>query len=114
MIKLSDIDFTDFSNFNYVFTKNGFFNALKNSVIVVGCSCFFNCVVSSMAAYGFEKKRFPGREGIFKIYVATLMIPGQVTMIPIFIIMKKMGLLNTYRMIFYGHWYLRRIQICIR
>lgn len=96
MIHLSDIDFTDFSNFNYVFTKNKFFGALKNSIIVVVCSCFFNCVVSAMAAYGFEKKRFPGREAIFKVYLATLMIPGQVTMIPIFIIMKKLGLLNTY------------------
>lgn len=96
LIKPSDIDFTDFTNFNYVFTKNNFIGALKNSIIVVVCSCFFNCVISAMAAYGFEKKRFPGREGIFKIYLATLMIPGQVTMIPVFIIMKKMGMLNTY------------------
>lgn len=95
-LRLSDIDFTDFSNFSHVFGKSGFFTALKNSVIVVVCSCFFNCVVSSMAAYGFEKKRFPLRETIYNVYVATMMIPGQVTMIPVFIIMKKLGLLNSY------------------
>lgn len=95
-LKLSNIDFTDLSNYTYVFGKSGFFGALKNSVIVVVCSCFFNCVVSSMAAYGFEKKRFPGREKIYSMYVATMMVPGQVTMIPVFIIMKKLGLLNTY------------------
>ncbi len=95
-LRMSDIDFTDWSNFAYVFQKSGFFTALKNSIIVVGFSCFFNCVVASMAAYGFQKKRFPGRELIYSVYVATMMIPGQVTMIPVFIIMKKLGLLNTY------------------
>ena len=48
-----------------------------------------------MAAYGFEKKLFPGRDFIFQIYMITLMIPGQVTMIPLFVIMKNLGLLNT-------------------
>lgn len=95
-LRLSDIDFTNWANYEYVFGKSGFFNALKNSTIVVICSCFFNCVVSSMAAYGFEKKRFPLREKIYGMYIATMMIPGQVTMIPVFIIMKKLGLLNTY------------------
>ena len=48
-----------------------------------------------MAAYGFEKKLFPGRKFIFQIYMISLMIPGQVTMIPLFVIMKNVGLLNT-------------------
>jgi multiple sugar transport system permease protein len=76
--------------------KTGFIRALLNSVIVVGCSCFFNCIIASMAAYGFEKKNFPGKEAVFRIYLLTLMIPGQVTMIPVFIMMNKMNLLNTY------------------
>ncbi len=95
-LRMQDINFADFSNFSHVFKKSGFFGALKNSIIVVCCSCFFNCVVASMAAYGFEKKRFPGREKIYSMYVATMMVPGQVTMIPVFIIMKKLGLLNSY------------------
>jgi multiple sugar transport system permease protein len=95
-IHWKDVDFTDFSNFQYVMGKTGFIRALLNSVIVVGCSCFFNCIIASMAAYGFEKKNFPGKEAIFRIYLLTLMIPGQVTMIPVFIMMNKMNLLNTY------------------
>ncbi len=95
MIHLKEIDFTDFSNYSYVFGR-GFLRSLVNSLVVVVCSCVFNCIISSMAAYGFEKKNFPGKEMIFKVYLATLMIPGQVTMIPVFIIMKKMGVLNTY------------------
>lgn len=96
MITWKDINFTDFSNYQYVFGKSGFSRALLNSMIVVICSCFFNCVMASMAAYGFEKKNFPGKEFLFKVYMLTLMIPGQVTMIPVFIIMKKLGMLNTY------------------
>ena len=93
---MNDVDFTDFSNFTYVFTKSGFLRSLLNSLIVVACACFFNCLIASMAAYGFEKKNFPGKEIVFRIYLITLMIPGQVTMIPVFIIMNKLNLLNTY------------------
>lgn len=96
MLHWKDVDFTDFSNFQYVLGKDGFLRALMNSVIVVVCSCLFNCIVSSMAAYGFAKKRFPGRNVIYRIYLMTLMIPGQVTMIPVFIMMNKASLLNTY------------------
>ena len=95
-IRLSDINFMDWSNFHYVFTRSGFSRALLNSIIVVACSCFFNCLVASMAAYGFEKKNFPGKEALFRVYLITLMIPGQVTMIPTFLIMNRMNLLNTY------------------
>ncbi len=83
-------------NYQYTLIKTGFARALWNSVVVVGLSCLLNCIMSAMAAYGFEKKPIPGKERLFGIYVATLMIPGQVTLIPVFIIMKSMGLLNTY------------------
>ncbi|EET62211.1 ABC transporter, permease protein [Marvinbryantia formatexigens DSM 14469] len=96
MLHWSDVDFTDFSNFQYVMGKNNFLRSLLNSVIVVGLSCLFNCIIASMAAYGFEKKNFPGKEILFRVYLITLMIPGQVTMIPVFIMMNKMNLLNTY------------------
>lgn len=96
MLHWDDVHLTDLSNFQYVLGKDNFLRALLNSVIVVGCSCFFNCIIASMAAYGFAKKRFPGRNILFSIYLFTLMIPGQVTMIPVFIMMNKANLLNTY------------------
>ncbi len=96
MFRLNEIHFQDLSNYQYVFHNNGFFRSLLNSILVTGCSCFFNCVIASMAAYGFEKKEFPGKEKLYQLYLATMMIPGQVTMIPIFLIMKSMHLLNTY------------------
>ncbi|WP_130837317.1 carbohydrate ABC transporter permease [Lachnoclostridium sp. Marseille-P6806] len=95
-LQLREIRLTDFSNYNYVFRNNGFLRSLWNSIVVVGFSCVLNCIIASMAAYGFEKKQFPGKEKLYLIYLATMMIPGQVTMIPIFLMMKEMKLLNTY------------------
>jgi len=68
----------------------------KNSIIVASsitvCSLFF----CSMAGYAFAKLRFAGRDSIFIFLMATLMIPGQITMIPVFMFLKKLGLLNSY------------------
>lgn len=94
-IHLSDIKL-DFVNYIYVLTKSSFINALKNSLIVVVFACILNCIMCSMAAYGFEKKKFAGKEILFSIYIATLMVPGQVTLIPLFIMMKNAGMLNNY------------------
>lgn len=94
-LHLADVDFTNMENFIYIFQNSGFLQAFFNSVVVVVASCVLNVIVSCMAAYGFEKKLFPGRKFIFQIYMISLMIPGQVTMIPLFVIMKNLGLLNT-------------------
>jgi multiple sugar transport system permease protein len=48
-----------------------------------------------MAAYAFARLRWPGRDTVFKLYLATLMVPGVVTFIPLFVLVANMGLLNT-------------------
>jgi len=92
---MGDLSF-DFLNYLRVFRNTNFLSALKNSMIVTGSACILNCVLSSMAAYGFAKKKFPGNRLLLRISLTTLMIPGQVTLIPVFAIMKNIGLLNTY------------------
>jgi ABC-type glycerol-3-phosphate transport system permease component len=52
---------------------------------------------SSLVAYGFARLRAPGRDLIFTILLATMMLPGVVTMIPVFLIFSKLGWVNTYR-----------------
>lgn len=94
-IKLSDVRF-DLSNYVYAITKRNFGQALKNSVITVVGSCLLVDVVSTMAAYGFEKKPVPGKETLFQGYIATMMIPGQVILIPMFMMMNRAHLTNTY------------------
>ncbi|PZD97199.1 carbohydrate ABC transporter permease [Paenibacillus sambharensis] len=69
-----------------------FFNTLKITVIVV----VFQLITSSMAGYVFARLRFRFREGLFGLYLATLMVPAQVTMIPTFLLMKYYGLLDSH------------------
>lgn len=92
-----NFNFAEFSwkNYQRIFYNFNIGGAILNSAIVTGGACFLNAVVSSMAAYGFAKKKFPGRNAIFAIYIITLMIPSQATLIPNFIIVKSLGLLNT-------------------
>lgn len=65
-----------------------FFNSTYVSLSVTGLQLFFN----SLAAYVFAKRRFPGRDMLFLIFLGTIMIPGQVLLIPSYIILKSMPL----------------------
>lgn len=85
-----------FKNYMNVFTNLNIGRALFNSIVATGGACLLNMLIASMAAYGFAKKQWRGRDQIFMIYLATLMIPGQVTLIPVFTIMKTVNLLNTH------------------
>lgn len=53
-------------------------------------------IACSMAAYAFARLRFPGRDAVFNFMLGTMMIPGAVTLIPAFVLMSKLQLLNTY------------------
>ena len=68
-----------------------------NSVFVAVCVTAGHVFASACAAYAFARLRFPGRDGLFFAYIATMMIPGSVTMIPVFILMKLFGWVDTYR-----------------
>ena len=92
---LSDVK-ADLVNYIDVFNRTKFLTPLTNSIIVAFLTCLINAVFCSMAAYGLEKKRFTGSKLVFAIYMATLAVPGQVTMIPVFLMMRNLGLMNTY------------------
>lgn len=95
-----DVSTFSFVNYTRVFRNFNIGRNLLNSTIVTVAACVLNCLVSAMAAYGFAKKKFPGRELLFSVYLATLMIPGQVTLIPVFTIMKNLNMINTYPALF--------------
>ncbi len=70
---------------------------LFNSLFVAGSITLFNVFATSLAGYAFAKHKFWGRDKIFLIFIGSLMIPWQVNIIPGFVIVKKLGWLNTYR-----------------
>ena len=70
---------------------------LLNSTFVAVVSTIGQLILSSMAAYAFARLKFKGRDMLFLLYLATLMVPAQVTMTPQFILMKYLGWLDTYQ-----------------
>jgi multiple sugar transport system permease protein len=68
------------------------FNSLAIAVLAMLISVSFNV----MAGYAFAKLRFRGREAIFRVLLGALVIPGQVAMLPLFLMLKPLGLINTY------------------
>lgn len=84
------------SNYPRAFSFAPFGLFIKNSLIIA-IICVVGVVFSSsLAGYSFAKLRWPGRDIIFFILLSTMMLPGQVTMIPIFILFKKFGWINTF------------------
>jgi multiple sugar transport system permease protein len=69
---------------------------LFNTAFVTTCVTILEVVTASLAAYAFARLRFPGREQLFLLYIATLMIPNQVTLIPNFLLMRWFGWIDTY------------------
>jgi multiple sugar transport system permease protein len=70
---------------------------LKNSIIVAVTTTLGAILVSTLSGYAFARMKFKFRDQIFLVYLATMMIPTQVTMIPLFILMKNMGWVDTYQ-----------------
>ena len=85
-----------FEHYFTLFTRLNLSRYLLNSLIlslsVTVISLFFN----SMAGYAFAKYRFPGRDRLFRFLVAEMVIPAQVTTLPLFLMLNKVGLINTY------------------
>jgi multiple sugar transport system permease protein len=81
-------------NFNYLFENMNFGVYLKNTLIIVAFS-FLGLLLNAIAGFGFAKYDFKGRNALFVLVLATMMIPSQVTMIPVYLILNSLGLTNT-------------------
>ncbi|MEI7984239.1 MAG: carbohydrate ABC transporter permease [Armatimonadota bacterium] len=84
------------NNYQEVFNKVHFARFYANSVFVAAWVTFLTILTSSMAAFAFCRLQWNGRDLVFKLYLATMMIPGVVTMIPNYAIIVKFGLLDTF------------------
>lgn len=77
-----------FHNYISVFQKIPIGRALLNSIIVAGCTTASVIFFSSLVGYALAKLRFKGRETLFMIILFTMMIPGQLTLIPLYTLTK--------------------------
>ena len=82
-------------NYVFSFAQNNFFINFKNSLIVSVISTVITVLINTMAGYALAKYIFPGRELIFTVMLATLMIPLQVIMVPVFLQLRRFHMLNS-------------------
>ena len=78
------------------FTEFPALRYMINTLIIVICSTFGTLLSCSMAAYAFSRLRWPDRKLIFGLLLATMMIPGQVTMIPVYILFSNLQWIDTF------------------
>lgn len=83
-------------NFRNLLNAAALGRSFLNSLIFAIGMTVLSLLCNAMAAYGFAKLSFPGREKLFSLLLLTMMVPGQVTMMPVFLILKTFGLLNTF------------------
>lgn len=83
-----------FDNYRNLFIKLEFLTYLENTLVIVLFS-FAGMFLNAMAGYAFAKFDFPGKNKFYYLILATMMIPGQVTMIPTYLIINKLNLVNT-------------------
>lgn len=79
-----------------LFSERPFLRIVANSLLLAVVTTVVQLVTSSTAAYAFSRLPFRGRGVVFAVYLATMMIPLQVLIVPLFVELKTLGLLNTY------------------
>jgi multiple sugar transport system permease protein len=83
-------------NYREVFQRQPFARFLLNSALVASVSALSSAVVSSLAGYGFAKFRFPGHGLFFFAILGILMVPFQSVVVPLYLWVSRLGLLDTY------------------
>ena len=87
---------SNLDNYREVFQRQPFGRFLLNSAIVASVSALSSLLVSSLAGYGFAKFRFPGRDVFFFGIIGILMVPFQSVVVPLYLWVNALGLLDTY------------------
>lgn len=84
------------SNYTQLFTLVPFGRYFLNTMIVTVTVVMGQLLISSLAAYAFARLKFMGRDTIFLFYLATMMVPFQITLIPLYLLVFQLGWVNTY------------------
>ncbi len=85
-----------FQNYQRLFNTTPVVRWLVNTLLIAGVITLFHLLFDSMAGYAFAKRVFPGRNVLFWLVLSTLTVPAQVTLIPVFFLLKNLNLLDSY------------------
>lgn len=91
-------------NYEQVFEQIPFVRFYLNTIGVTLLAMIGQVAAASLVAFGFARLRFPGRDMLFLVLLATIMIPYQVTLIPTFVLFRLLGWLDTYMPLILPYW----------
>lgn len=83
-------------HYRTLFSRLDMARYVLNSAFLATTVTLISVLINGAAGYAFAKFRFSGRDSLYRLLVGSLVIPGQVTMLPLFLMMKQLGLVNTY------------------
>jgi len=83
-------------NFSEAWKSGPFLTYLRNSVMVAVSVLLLQLVTITPAAYAFARFRFPGKRALFGLVLASLMMPPQITFVPVYVLMSRLGLMDTF------------------
>jgi multiple sugar transport system permease protein len=83
-------------NYRFVVTNHPILRWVLNSIIVAGTSTITGILFGAMAGYAMARLNFPGRDGLFILCLATIMVPEQIALVPLFVAFLKLGYINNY------------------
>jgi len=84
------------TNYTYIFQEKNLIGILKNTFVIALASTLFSLFFTALGGYGFAKFEFRGKKLLFALLLATMIIPGAVMMVPSFVIMRKLGWVDTF------------------
>jgi len=86
-----------FENFRAILVEDRFARFLGNSAFVAGSTILLGLLVNSLAAFGFARFTFPGQRILFGLVLVTFMVPFEVIVLPLYLVIRSMGWVDTYR-----------------
>jgi multiple sugar transport system permease protein len=95
-LQIAPDNWLNLNNYREVFQRESFVRYLFNTALVATIAALSSLVVSSLAGYGFAKFHFPGRDAFFLAIVGILMVPFQSVVVPLYLWVNRLGLLDTY------------------
>ncbi len=82
-------------HYRALFTSQSLGRYIVNSLVIAGGGTLLGVAITAAAGYGFAKLRFRGRDAVFRTLVLGMVVPGQIAMLPMFLELREMGLINT-------------------
>ena len=86
----------NWDNYLFLIRERGLLRIVANTAFVAGAATILRLFFCALGGYGFAKFRFPGRDKLFLFLLATMLVPGAMTLVPVYVFMRELGWIDTF------------------